>query len=225
MIIPIIFSWAVITKNSQLADKGAKLWSVVGLKVLKLLCKIDYQVIGQENIPKYPAIIACKHQSMWETIVMHLLFHRPVYAYKKELRKIPFYGWFVGVMSGICVDRKGGASALKSVVGQAKKYLTQNQSIIIFPQGTRVPVGKTTDIYPYQAGIVAMYLACDVKVIPVALNSGLFWPKNSILKKPGTITIQFLEPIETGMSKKDFALRLQQDIENASEALCANQKY
>lgn len=224
MIIPIIFGWAIITKNSELADRGAKVWSIVGLKVLKILCKIDFKVIGEENIPKYPAIIACKHQSMWETIVMHLLFHRPVYAYKKELRKIPFYGWFVGVMSGICVDRQGGASALKSVVLQAKKYLAQNQSIIIFPQGTRVLVSKTTTDYPYQAGIVAMYLACHVKVVPVALNSGLFWPKNSILKKPGTIIIQFLEPIETGMNKKDFALKLQQDIENASEILCANAK-
>lgn len=219
MIIPILFFWAIVTKNSELADRGAKLWSAMGLKVLKILCKIDFKVIGQENIPKYPAIIACKHQSMWETIVMHLLFHRPVYAYKKELRKIPFYGWFVGVMSGICVDRKGGASALKQVITQSKKYLAQNQSIIIFPQGTRVPVGESTDKYPYQAGITALYLACNVDVVPVALNSGIFWPKTSIQKKPGTIIIHFLQPIKSGLSKKDFTEKLQNDIETASKKL------
>lgn len=219
MVIPILFFWAIVTKNSELADRGAKLWSAIGLKVLKILCKIDFKVIGQENIPKYPAIIACKHQSMWETIVMHLLFHRPVYAYKKELRKIPFYGWFVGVMSGICVDRKGGASALKQVITQSKKYLAQNQSIIIFPQGTRVPVGESTDKYPYQAGITALYLACNVDVVPVALNSGIFWPKTSIQKKPGTIIIHFLPPIKSGLSKKDFTEKLQNDIETASKKL------
>jgi len=220
MIIPILFFWAIVTKNSELADRGAKLWSHVGLKVLKILCKIDFKVEGRENIPNYPAIIACKHQSMWETIVMHLLFHRPVYAYKKELKKIPFYGWFVSVMSGICVDRKGGASALKEVISKSKKYLAQNQSIIIFPQGTRVPVTESCDKYPYQAGITALYLACEVDVIPVALNSGLFWPKNSILKNQGTITIKFLPAIKKGLNKKDFITKLQNEIETTSNNIC-----
>ncbi len=218
-LIPIIYSPAFITKNSKFADHGAKVWAVVGLWVLKKLCKIEHQFIGLEKIPQQPCIIACKHQSMWETIVMHLVLDRPVYAFKKELMKIPFYGWYLNVMSGIKVDRNGGVSALKDLIKQSKKYLSRNQSIVIFPQGTRVPVGETTQKYPYQAGIAALYLACGVKVVPAALNSGIFWQKNKILKKPGKIILEFLDPIEPGLSKQEFMSRLENAVEKRSEEL------
>lgn len=150
---------------------------------------------------------------------MHLVLNRPVYAFKKELLRIPFYGWYLRVMSGITVDRKGGASALKDLIKQTKKYLARGQSIVLFPQGTRVPVGATTDEYPYQAGVTALYLACNVKVVPAALNSGIFWEKNKILKKRGKIILEFLDPIEAGLSKQEFNLRLREAIEKKSEEL------
>ncbi|MFZ9469793.1 MAG: lysophospholipid acyltransferase family protein, partial [Rickettsiales bacterium] len=123
-IIPIIFLLpAFIFKSKKIGDYGAKIWSQFSFYVLKKLCKIEYKIIGQENILNEPCIYACKHQSMWETVVMHLILNRPVYAYKKELEKIPFYGWFLKFMSGIGVDRKGGMKSLKNVISQAKFYL------------------------------------------------------------------------------------------------------
>ena len=220
-VIPIIYSPAFILKNSKLADHGAKVWAVVGLWVLKKLCKIECEFIGLEKLPKEGCIIACKHQSMWETIVMHLVFRRPVYAFKKELLKIPFYGWYLRVMSGITVDRDGGMSALKDLIKQTKKYLAKNQTIILFPQGTRVPVGAPSSEYPYQAGVTALYLACGVKVVPAALNSGVFWPKKGMSKKPGKIILEFLDPIEPGLSKQEFSAKLEEVIEKRSAELSA----
>jgi len=222
IVIPVVYFPAVIFNNSRIADHGAKVWSLVALKVLKWLCKIDFQVLGQENIPNKSAIIACKHQSMWETVVMHLLIKRPVYAFKKELKYIPFYGWFLFAMSGITVDRKGGISSIKSVVNQAKKYIQKNQAIVIFPQGTRVPVGESVEKYPYQAGIVAIYQACQTEVVPVALDSGLYWPKHQLLKKPGIIKIKFLPAIQPGLDKKQFIMTLQNSIESACKNLQDN---
>jgi len=216
-IIPIIFlPPAFIFRSKKIGDCGAKIWSQFSFYILKKLCKIDYKIIGQENILKEPCIYACKHQSMWETVVMHLILNRPVYAYKKELEKIPFYGWFLKYMSGIGVDRKGGMKSLKNVIAQAKFYLNIGQSVVIFPQGTRVPVRANVKQYPYQAGITALYNSCNVKIVPVALNSGLFWPKHKILKTPGTVIIEFLPAINQGLSKDEFNEKLISAIENAS---------
>jgi 1-acyl-sn-glycerol-3-phosphate acyltransferase len=221
IIIPIIFLLpSFIFRSKKIADKGAKIWAIVLFWMLKKLCGINYKIIGTENISKTPCIYACKHQSMWETVIMHLIIDRPVYAYKKELEMIPFYGWFLKVMSGIKVDRKGGAKSLKSVISQTKNYLSKKQSIVIFPQGTRVPVEGSIEKYPYQAGITALYNSCDVKIVPVALNSGLFWPKGQILKKRGTVIIEFLPAIEKGLSKEDFNKKLISEIEEKSRRLC-----
>jgi 1-acyl-sn-glycerol-3-phosphate acyltransferase len=220
IIIPIVFIVpSAIFKSRKIADKGAKIWSVFSLWMLKKLCRIDFRVIDVHNILSEPCIYACKHQSMWETIVMHLLINRPVYAYKKELEKIPFYGWFLKFMSGISVDRKGGMKSLKAVVNQAKFYLNNEQSVVIFPQGTRVPLGASVSQYPYQAGITALYNSCNVKVVPVALNSGLRWPKGKFLKTPGTISIKFLPAISQGLTKEEFNKKLIKEIEVHSDEL------
>ena len=217
-IIPIIFLIpAFISRDEKIADRGAKIWSIGVFWMLKKLCKIDHKIIGKKNILKEPCVYACKHQSMWETVVMHLIIDRPVYAYKKELELIPFYGWFVKFMSGIKVDRKGGVRSLKSVINQAKNYLAKGQSVVIFPQGTRVPFGASIEKYPYQAGITALYNSCDVKVVPVALNSGLFCPKGQILKNRGTIMIEFLPAIECSLSKEEFNKKLISAIEERSK--------
>lgn len=219
-IIPIVFLLpAFIFKSKKIGDYGAKIWSQFSFYVLKKLCKIEYKIIGQENILNEPCIYACKHQSMWETVVMHLILNRPVYAYKKELEKIPFYGWFLKFMSGIGVDRKGGMKSLKNVISQAKFYLNKGQSVVIFPQGTRVPVGESVKDFPYQAGITALYNSCETKIVPVALNSGLYWPKHKILKNPGVVIIQFLPAINQGLSKDDFNKELISAIEDASNKL------
>ena len=219
MIIPLLYSQCFANKDSALADRGAKKWAQVSLWVLEKLCGIKYEIRGLENLPKENGfVVACKHQSMWETIVFHLIFNRPVYSWKKELLKIPFYGWFLEVMSGITIDRKGGAKALKNLLVQAKKYSENKQNIILFPQGTRTPIGASATDYPYQIGIVAIYHHLQVQVVPAALNSGFCWGKKGS-KKPGTIILEFLPPIQAGLEKKEFLQRLETAIEVKSNEL------
>jgi 1-acyl-sn-glycerol-3-phosphate acyltransferase len=219
MIIPLLYSQCFATNDSELADRGAKKWAQVSLWVLEKLCGIKYEIRGLENLPqKGGFVVACKHQSMWETLVFHLIFNRPVYSWKKELLKIPFYGWFLEVMSGITIDRNGGAKSLKNLLAQAKKYSTQGQNIILFPQGTRTPIGANTANYPYQVGIVAIYHHLQVEVVPAALNSGLCWGKKGS-KKPGIIILEFLPPIQAGLEKKEFLTRLETAIESRSKEL------
>lgn len=218
-LIPIIYFPVFITRSRKLADHGAKVWAIGCLWMLKKLCGVRYEFRGLENLPKEACIIACKHQSAWETIVMHLVVRHPVYVYKKELEMIPFYGWYLKVMSGIKLNRKGGASALKSMIKQSKNYLKNNQSIVLFPQGTRVPLGGEVEKYPYQSGVVALYLSCNVKVVPAALNSGAFWPKHKIKKNPGKIILEFLPAIEPGLKKDEFNKKLEEAIESKSAEL------
>ena len=220
IVIPLIYCSVFITKNSEKADKGAKIWSFCIAWFLKKFVGINYEIRGKENLPeKGGFIIACKHQSMWDTYIMHLVFDRPVYVYKKELLKIPFYGWFISKMSGIVVDREGGAKALKNLISETKNYINKNQVVIIFPQGTRTSIGSNTRDYPYQPGIAALYSVIDAKIIPAALNSGLYWNKKGLTGKSGTIILEFLPEISAGLSKKEFMVALENAIETKSAQL------
>jgi 1-acyl-sn-glycerol-3-phosphate acyltransferase len=195
-------------------------WSKTILWLLKKILRIDHEIIGLENIPNEPCIIACKHQSMWETIVFHTIFKNSgSYIYKKELLNVPVYGWYVRKMPCIKVDRKGGAKALKDMVRQAKQLLSTNHNIIIFPQGTRTPVGASSKNYPYQVGVAALYNSCNAKVVPVALNSGKFWGKGMLIKKTGCIKMKILEPINPGLKKDEFMQILEERIEENSNNL------
>jgi 1-acyl-sn-glycerol-3-phosphate acyltransferase len=223
IIIPVIYSVVFIGVDSKHADKGALIWSKLIVWMLKYLCGIDYEVRGQENLPKEGGfIIACQHQSAWETMIMHLIFNRPVYAYKKELLKIPFYGWYLRKMSGIAVDREGGMKALKSLIQDSDNYLKKDRQIIIFPQGTRVPIGANDEDYPYQAGITAIYSKLKCKIIPAALNSGYFWNKNKFFKRKGKIILEFLPQIDPKTDKKDFITELSSKINQKSKELSSN---
>ncbi len=218
IIIPLLYCQSFANNDSALADRGARKWTQVSLWVLEKLCGIKYEIRGLENLPKTNGfVVACKHQSMWETIVFHLIFDRPVYSWKKELLKIPFYGWFLEVMSGITIDRKGGAKALKNLLNQARKYSENHQNIILFPQGTRTPIGSSTSNFPYQVGVVAIYNHLQVDVVPAALNSGVYWNKKG--KKSGTIILEFLPPIKAGLGKKEFLQQLETAIEAKSKQL------
>jgi len=215
----IYFAISPFVKRKELADDCAKIWSQSILLFLRLIHGINYKIIGRDKLPSSPCIIACKHQSAWETIVFHLLCRHPAYVYKKELLKVPFYGWFVKKMTGVEVDRQGGASALKNLIRQTKSILSKGHNVVIFPQGTRIPFGASVAQYPYQVGIAALYLACDVPVVPVALNSGALWNKSMLIKKSGTITLEFLEPIQAGLKKNEFMVELESAIEEASKRL------
>jgi 1-acyl-sn-glycerol-3-phosphate acyltransferase len=207
-----------INFSRLIADKFAKIWSIFLMFALRITCGITYEVRGRENIPTdQSVIIASKHQSMWETVVMHLIVNHPAYIFKKELLKIPFYGWYLHFMSGIIADREGGSKALKSIVISSKEYIKNKQNIIIFPQGTRTKIGAKLQEYPYQAGLLGLYNFLKIPVIPAALNSGLYWNKDG--KKPGKIIIEFLPMIEAGLKKEEFIDLLQGVIENKSDEL------
>lgn len=179
---------------------------------------IAYKVIGLENVPPGTCIIAAKHQSEWETFKLHMLFPDPAIVLKKELLEIPLWGRYLARSGMIPIDRKSGVKALAAMMKAAHKAAEQGRKIIIFPQGTRIPPGAKA---PYKSGVVALYQELNLPVVPMALNSGLCWPKNSFRKNPGAITIQFLPPIPPGLERDAFMARLKDELETASDQLLA----
>lgn len=185
---------------------------------LRVLCGLTWEVRGGERIPAGRAVFACKHQSAWETMAFYALVADPAYVLKKELTRIPFWGWYVRKNRQIVVDRKAGMRALKDIAARARDVLADGRQVVIFPQGTRVTFG---DHRPYQPGVYAIYAATDAPVFPMALNSGLFWGRRSFRKHPGVITVEILEPMPPGMERKPFTAELERRIEAASDRLAA----
>ncbi len=195
-----------------------RLWIRGSLALLAAICDLRHEIRGLEHLPPGPCIIASKHQSAWDTLIFAVLFHSPGFIVKRELLWIPLFGWYIQRTGCIPVDREGGASALKRMIAGARDAIGNGQHIIIFPEGTRVAPGERRSHHP---GVGALYGRLGVPVVPVALNSGLFWGRRTFLKKPGCITLEFLEPITPGLSRKDFTAELERKIETASERLRA----
>ncbi len=196
-----------------------RIWVQAVLLGLKVICRLDYQVVEQHNLPDGPCLVACKHQSAWETMVMTaVLLGQPSCVLKQELLSLPFFGWYMRHTRQIPIDRRGGARALKRMVGLAKQAVADGRSILIFPEGTRTAPGQRAD---YHVGVAALYKALGLPVVPVALNSGLFWGRQSFLRRPGVITVQFLPPIPPGLPREAFMSTLHETIESASDRLAA----
>jgi 1-acyl-sn-glycerol-3-phosphate acyltransferase len=140
----------------------------------------------------------------------------PAFVLKRELLSIPLFGWYLRKVGMIAVDRAAGASALRNMARQASEAFAEGRSILIFPEGTRVPPGESR---PYHPGVAALYTQLKVPVVPVALNSGLFWGRRSFVKRPGTVTVQFLPPIPPGLDRKAFMRELESRIEAAAMVL------
>ncbi|MEE9250771.1 MAG: lysophospholipid acyltransferase family protein [Alphaproteobacteria bacterium] len=191
-------------------------WSESIVRLLRVTAGVRFEVRGREHIPEEPAIIASKHQSAWDTLIFFLLLPRPTVVTKKELFLIPFYSWFVWRTGMIGVDRAGGAEALKSMVRRAAAALKAGRSVIIFPEGTRTAPGTHR---PYLPGVAALYGHLKVPVVPVAVNSGLFWGRRTFVKRPGTILLQFLPAIPPGLARDDFMAELERRIETATARL------
>lgn len=194
----------------------------------KYVLNLKYEIRGQENLPKGGTyIVAAKHQSAYETLKLHALFGDPTIVLKQELMRIPLFGFFLRKLDVISINRKDKESSMNSIVTGAKRMSLQNRPILIFPQGTRVAVNETTKDKPYKGGIAKMYSTANLKIIPLALNSGLFWGRNSYLKKPGTVVFEFLTPIEPGLPDKKVMKALEDRLEDRSIALMveARQKY
>ncbi len=193
-------------------------WAKTARWGMKTIVGIDYEIRGIENIPDEPTIFASKHQSAWETVSFWWMFRAPVYVMKKELLSIPFWGWYARKCQQVFVDRAGGASALKKMVRDSLESLKSGRHLIIFPEGSRAPAGEKLHYHP---GVAALYTRLSARVVPVALNSGVFWGRRQFLKKPGTIIVEFLPPIEVGLTRKEFARELENQIETATDKLVA----
>ena len=191
-------------------------WARLSLWMVRIICGIRYEVRGREHITNQPVIYASKHQSAWDTIIFLVLLRWPAYVLKRSLLRIPLWGWYLWRMRMIAIDRSAGAGSMKQMIRDGKAALAMNRSLVIFPEGTRKKPGAPPDYHP---GIVALYNQLGVPVVPVALNSGCYWGKDAFHKYPGTIIIEFLPPIPPGLDKKEFAARLQETIESASQKL------
>ncbi|MDA8094845.1 MAG: lysophospholipid acyltransferase family protein [Betaproteobacteria bacterium] len=186
-------------------------WAKMMIALLRLLCRLDYRVLGAENLPAGAAIIASKHQSAWETLAFQRIFPPQVWVLKRELLRIPFFGWGLAMLSPIAINRRDGRGALKEIAAQGVDRLQRGFWVVIFPEGTRMVPG-TRGKY----GIGAAHLAthAGVPVVPVAHNAGEFWGKNGFLKRPGTITVSIGPPIDpSGVSASELTRRIEAWIE------------
>lgn len=212
---PLLFaprSWAMAALANHARFELFLLRHIVGLKL---------EVRGKEKLPKGACLVAAKHQSAWETFALIPLFRDPALLMKRELFWIPFHGWFSRKFEMIPVDRDKGPAALRRMLRDAKKRIADGREIIIFPEGTRRAPGAPPD---YKTGIVLLYEALGVPCVPLALNSGMFWPRRSLSLRPGTIIVEFLDPIPPGLPKAEFLARLEKAIETASNRLLAEAK-
>ncbi len=196
----------------------AKAWGRANLVLLRVVAGIDVEVRGREKIPKGPIIVASKHQSAWETFALLTLFENPLFILKRELQWIPIFGWLTVKGRMVPVDRGGGTQALNAMTERARIELADDRQLIIFPEGTRRPPGAEPR---YKFGVTHLYAAEGVPCLPVALNSGLFWPRRSIRRLPGTVVVEVLDPILPGLAKDVFFKRLQNEIETATARLIA----
>lgn len=200
------------------AMEGLRLHGLASLWLLKVIAGTRMEVRGREHLPKGACLVVSKHQSAWDTFALVPLFRDPAIVLKDELKWIPFYGWFCIKFEHILVKRDRAAVALKALVEEAKTRIAQDREVVIFPEGTRRVPGAPPD---YKPGYVALYEGLGVTCVPLALNSGLYWPRRSMKRYPGTIIVEFLEPIPAGMPRKAFKVELERRLEEASNRLVA----
>ena len=190
----------------------ARLWARLTFWGLKIFAGIGFEIRGTP--PQGPVLVASKHMSMWDTLALYLALDEPAIVLKRELLRIPFYGWFLAKAAAIAIDRSAGPRALRQMAEAARKVLAQGRPILIFPEGTRKKPGAAPD---YKPGVAGLYGLLGVACVPVALNSGVYW--TGFLKRPGTIVLEFLEPIPPGLKREAFMRQLQARIESATTAL------
>lgn len=193
-------------------------WSAATLALLGWSAGLRHEVRGLENLPRGAVVIAMKHQSAWDTLAAPVIFDRPVIVMKRELGWIPVYGWYVRKAGMVPIDRAAGPAALRGMVAAAREAAAQGRPIIIFPEGTRRAPGAPP---AYQPGVYALYRQLGLPLVPVAVNSGLYWGRRSFVKRPGRIVVEILPPIAPGGERRAVMDALEAAIEGASTRLAA----
>lgn len=210
-------SWLLFAPRSW-AMAGLKAHAVTVTWLLKLITGTEMEVRGREKLPSGAFLVISKHQSAWDTFALIPLFRDPAIVLKDELKWIPFYGWFCVKFDHILVRRDKAAAALKAMIKDAKARVTAGRQVLIFPEGTRRAPGAPPD---YKPGYVALYEELGVPCVPLALNSGLYWPRRSLARHPGKIIVEFLDPIPPGLPRKEFRALLEARLEAACDRLLA----
>ena len=199
----------------------SELWAIVSLLLLRLIVGLSYEVRGRHNLPNGAVIVALKHQSAWDAIALWVLLKDPVIVVKQSLAKIPLFGWYVRRGNAIVIDRNSGVKALKPMVAAARAAAVRGRPIAIFPEGTRTQVDAHQ---PYLPGVAALYMQLGLQLVPVALNSGLFWGRRSFLMRPGRVLVEFLPAIAPGFDRRYVMTELERRIEQATSMLVAESK-
>ena len=207
----------VFTFASEKASaRVCRSWAIVTLFLLRTIIGTRLEIRGIENIPPGGAIFAIKHQSMFETFALFPILDHLTYVMKQELAQIPLWGWYARRAGMIMLQRDQGASALRKLATNVRAAIEKQRQVVVFPEGTRRPPGAKVE---YKGGIAHLYRMTGATVVPVALNSGLFWPRRRIMRYPGTIIFEFLPPIPPGLKSRDFLEQMQDGIETASDRL------
>jgi 1-acyl-sn-glycerol-3-phosphate acyltransferase len=217
LVLCIVFAPTLLMPR-RFVSMSERTWARMTILGLRVIAGVRHEVRGLENVPKAPCLVACKHHTAWETIILPLVLNDPTIVVKRELTFIPLYGWYLLRAGMIVINRSTHAKALRKLIADAKSALAHGRSVIIFPEGTRIAPGATGE---YKPGVAALYGQLDVPCIPVALNSGVYWPKRSFIKRPGTIILEFLPPIPPGLNRKKFMAELETRIEGATNRLLA----
>jgi 1-acyl-sn-glycerol-3-phosphate acyltransferase len=219
----VFLSWAIVALPTFAMPRGAMLrvanwWAQSNIFLMRVICNIKVEFRGVEKIPEGPLIVASKHQSMWETISLLRFFKAPFFAVKRELLFIPLFGLFLIKTRMIAIDRSAGGRALIKMARRAAEEVRSGRQFVIFPEGTR----RAVDAPPqYKGGFGLIYVDCGVPCLPVALNSGLFWPRRTFMRYPGTLIVEFLDPLPPGLPRDQFIERVQSVIETATNRIVA----
>jgi 1-acyl-sn-glycerol-3-phosphate acyltransferase len=191
-----------------------RFWAKTHLWLMKIIIGTDHVVLGKENLPEGSYILAPKHQSAWDTFAFLPWWPDPVYILKRELMWVPIFGWYIAKMDMIPIDRGNRMQAIASVNRGARRAVDHGRQIVIYPEGTRRSPGSEP---AYKMGIVNLYEALNVPVVPIAHNAGLYWRRRSFMRYPGTIKVEILEPIQPGLGREAFRKELAHRIESACD--------
>jgi 1-acyl-sn-glycerol-3-phosphate acyltransferase len=193
-----------------------RIWARGTFWLLARLIGLRHRMLGRERLPPEPVIAAMKHQSSWDIMAGMLLFGAPAFVLKRELTWIPLFGWYLIFGRMISLDREAGGSALRRLLRQGRDVAKAGRSVVIYPEGTRTAPGTSR---AYQPGVAGLYEHLRLPVVPIALNSGVFWGRRSFLKRPGTVTLEILEAIPPGLDRRTFLEELERRLEGASARL------
>ena len=193
-------------------------YSRSSLWLLRVTCGVTVEWRGREKIPEGACIVACKHQSFWETFALFEVLRDPTYVLKRELMWLPLFGWLARKARMIPIDRGARVTSLARMTAATRREIADARQIVIFPEGTRQAPGAAPR---YMPGVAYLYSEIGLPCVPVALNSGLYWPRRSLLRFPGTILVEVLDPIPPGLDKRAFLAQLRSVIEEATTRLVA----